>query len=336
MNILRRWGEKIAEKARQAGADHVGGAHELWFSSPYTVPDEIRLNPMHPINCAIADMIAAIHKQGLGFGYWVRPEFVKQAYPMVMSSSFYTTYYGYVNQLFLRAIPIIEQVGLVLIRKHPEWIRRGRSGKIPKKTPYNWTPMSLTIKGWYEEVVYKTLVMMKKLGVDSVFQDGGFSNMPGVDYTSGSARAVQPYNWRFYQDVNCLGLQQNGENMTGWVTNNLHNLVENDTKHLWAFAFGNYRGNLEGDAVRFFTSILRHISHQLYIGAYLNLSGDPRHAEVARFAQKFIEQNGHPKRVYLEGLKWDESEQMWKWDNVWWEYGAGKRVRYPNYHEVIR
>jgi hypothetical protein len=27
---------------------------------------------------------------------------------------------------------------------------------------------------------------------------------------------------------------------------------------------------------------------------------------------------------------------MWTWKNVWWEYAVGKRVRYPNYSEVVK
>jgi len=119
LGILREWGVKTADLARQAGADQLGGAHELWTSSPYTVGDEIRLNPDHPVNRAIADTVGAFAKQQIRFGYWVRPEFVKQPLPNVLSDHFFTPYYGYVQQYFPPASPIVERDGLKLIRQHP-------------------------------------------------------------------------------------------------------------------------------------------------------------------------------------------------------------------------
>ena len=47
--------------------------------------------------------------------------------------------------------------------------------------------MSLTSPGWYERVVYPTLAMMKRLGMTTVFQDGGSSGRAGVIYTQGAA-----------------------------------------------------------------------------------------------------------------------------------------------------
>lgn len=334
LKILINWGKEFANKAHYLGADQLGGAHILWTSSPYTVPDEVRLNPNHPINRAISQMISEFHKKGVRFGYWIRPEFVKTATANVLSDSFWTPYYGYVCQMYPPAIPLIEKEGLKLIRNHLEWLRKGISGSYPPNPPYHWTPMSLA-SGWYDEVVYKDLIMMKMLGYDSVLQDGGFSCLSGVDYTSGKAVPIQPYYWRFYQDVYRLGLDVNGECMIGWGNNNLPTPVLEDMKYLWAYVHSMYRGNREEGPLKWFTPEMRHRSHQLYEGCYMNLDSDPKHGDVARFAQEFLRKNGHPDRVYLEGLRWDEEKKEWVWDNVWWEYKDGKRVRYPNYDEIF-
>ncbi|MGC9003243.1 MAG: fibronectin type III domain-containing protein [bacterium] len=335
IDILLQWGREMAEKAKRLGADQLGGAHILWTSSPYTVPDEIRLEPNHPINKAISQMIKEFHKRGVRFGYWIRPEFVKTATANVLSNSFWTPYYGYVCQVYPPAIPILEKEGLKLIRNHKEWIRKSLSGNYPSNPPYHWTPMSLAT-GWYDEVVYKDLVMMKLLGYDSALQDGGFSCLSGVDYTTGEAVAIQPFYWRFYQDVYRLGLDINGECMIGWGNNNLPTPIEEDMKYLWAYVHSMYRGNREEGPLKWFSPEMRHRSHQLYEGCYMNLDSDPKHAEVARFAQQFLKANGHPDRVYLEGLRWDSEKKEWVWDNVWWEYKNGKRVRYPNYEEIFQ
>ena len=335
LQVLRQWGTNFAARSKEAGADIVGGAHELWTSSPYTVSADIRLNPNHPINRAISDMVGAFHQQGLRWGYWIRPEFIKQTLPSVLSNHIYTGYYGYVRQLFPPGQPIVEDHGLKLVREHPEWIRLGKNGAHPIRTPYNWTPASLTRKGWYEEVMYKDLVMMRKLGYDSVFQDGGGTSLPGVDYTAGRARSVMPYYWRLYQDMARLGMDLSGELPSGWGNNTVPQPTRQDMKQLWALAHSVYRGNLEA-SFPWYTAEMRHKSHQLYAGAYLNLKSAPEHAVVARFAQKFLKENGHPDRVFMENLRWDAAGSEWVWDNVYWEYKDGRRVRYPNYAEVVK
>ena len=102
-------------------------------------------------------------------------------------------------------------------------------------------------------------------------------------------------------------------------------------KQLWAITHSITRPAVPG-----YNAEMRHKSHQLYVGANYKLQGSsPDHAVVARFVQKFISDNGHPDRVYLEGLRWDQAAGEWKWDNVFWEYKNGHRVRYPDYSEVI-
>lgn len=333
LEVLRNWGTEIGNRSAALGADIVGGAHEMWTSSPYLVSDDIRLNPHHPINRAIADMIANTNKQGVRWGYWVRPEFIKQALPNVLSTSFSTQYYGYVRQLFPPGAPIVEKRGLELVREHPEWLRLGKNGSHPEDVPYNWTPVSLTRPGWYEELVYKDLVMMKKLGFSSVYQDGGFANLSGVDYSTGRARANMPYFWRFYEDIAQLGMDVSGESLLGWGNSTLAQPSRDNMKELWAFTHTVYRGNIQS-SFPWYTAEMRYRSHQLYIGSYMNLNSTPDHAAVARFAQKFIKQNGQPDRVFLEGLRWEESRDNWVWDKVWWEYKDGRRVQYPNYADA--
>jgi hypothetical protein len=330
--LLADWGAKTAARARAVGADRVGGCHELWTSSPYTVDDAIRLNPDNPLNQAIQEMNRAFAAEGIQYGYWVRPEFVKQALPNVLSTRFYTPYYGYQRQTYPPAIPLVEARGLPLIRQHPDWIRVARDGSHPERTPYNWTPMSLTSGGWYDEVIYKSLVMMKRLGFSSVFQDGGYSGLSGVDYTGGKARPVQPYYWRFYQDIARLGLDLSGECPVGWPANTLPTPNRKDLDNLWAYTLGTYRGNREGPFA-WFTPEMRHRSHQLYIGTYMNLDSSPGHAVAARFGQDFVKKNGAPDRVFLDGLR-QGNDAKWIWDKVWWEYADGRRVQYPDWAEV--
>ncbi len=333
LGVLRKWGVDMAQRAKAIGVDRLGGAHELWTSSPYLVSDDIRLNPGHPINRAIADMVAAFAKQGIDFGYWIRPEFIKQALPNVLSTYFYTQYYGYVRQLFPPGAPIVAERGLKLVREHPEWIRLGKNGAHPLRTPYNWTPASLTKPGWYEEVMYKDLVMMKKLGYASAFQDGGGTNLSGVDYSTGRARANMPYYWRLYTDMAELGMDLHGECPSGWGNNTLPIPSQIDMKELWAFSHSIYRGNIES-SFPWYTAEMRHKSHQLYTGSYMNLRSSPDHGIAARFCQKFLKDNGHPDRVFLEGLRWDEAGGQWIWDKVFWEYKDGRRVQYPDWAEV--
>jgi len=330
--LLAEWGAKTAARAKAVRADRVGGCHELWTSSPYTVDDAIRLEPDHPLNRAILEMNRGFAAAGVEYGYWVRPEFVKQALPNVLSTRFHTPYYGYQQQTYPPAMPLVEARGLPLIREHAGWIRVARDGSCPQRAPYNWTPMSLTSGGWYGEVIYKSLVMMKRLGFSSVFQDGGYSALSGVDYTGGKARPVQPYYWRFYQDIARLGLDLAGECPVGWPGNTLPTPNRKDLDSLWAYTLGTYRGNREAPFA-WFTPEMRHRSHQLYIGAYMHLDSAPGHAVAARFGQEFVKKNGTPDRVVLEGLR-QEKDGKWVWDKVWWEYADSRRVPYPDWADI--
>jgi hypothetical protein len=80
----------------------------------------------------------------------------------------------------------------------------------------------------------------------------------------------------------------------------------------------------------------------MYAGAYMHVNSSQEHADVARFMQNFIKENGHPDRVRLDGLRWDfidptgkSALRGWVWDKVYWEYDSGKNVEYPSYADFI-
>ena len=220
-----------------------------------------------------------------------------------------------------------------MVRNNPKWIRVGRDGSHPSRTPYNWVPMSFTQEGWYNEVVYKNLVMMKKLGYTDVFQDGAFGCLAEIDYTGGKAHPVQPYYWRYFRDIYRLGMRVNGECLIGWGNNTVGQINKEDMNHLWAYTHGIHRGNRAGNVIDWFTPEMQHQTYQLYIGTYINLESAQKHGDVARYVRKFLQDNGHPDRVFLEGLR--QENEKWIWDKVWWEYNDGKRVQYPNYEEIL-
>ncbi len=335
------WGRKRAHLSQEAGMDLVSECYQLWFTSPYLVEEEIFGNRDHPVNRAIARYAHEFRKREISFATWVRPEFIKTSTPNALSTRFTLRYDGYESQLAPPAMERIEKRGLPRVREHPEWLRTGRDGRLPNihmHTAYRWTPVSL--KGsWYEEVLLPTLRTMKDLGVNVLFQDGGFSAMSGVDYTGGRAEAVMPYYWRWFQDAARLGLSVHGELPMGWGNNSLPTPTEADVKDTWALVHSSIRlGETRWAGPR-----LRHMIHSLYGAALLCLDNEPQHGEVARFCQEFVRRNGHPDRVVLEGLRWaylDASGRRsavrgWIWDDVYWEYRDGRRVKYPSYPEAI-
>ncbi|MBD3216447.1 MAG: hypothetical protein GF311_27790, partial [Candidatus Lokiarchaeota archaeon] len=305
LQVLRAWGEEMASTASTLNVDLFGGAHELWTSSPYTVSELVRSNEKHKVNQAIRDAVEQFNFRNIGFSYWIRPEFIKTALPNILSRNFVNSYYGYTSQYFPPAFPRLSEVGIPLIRENQQWIRVGIDGSHPERTPYNWTPMSITLKdGWYTNVIYKSIVMMKKLGMNSILQDGGFSCLTGVDYTNGETRAIQPYYWRYYQDLNRLGLTVNGECILGWGNANIGEMTSEDFDYLWGYVQTMNRGNRHD--MGWFTAKHRHLCHQLYAGSFININSSEKHGLIAGFAQKFLEEHGHPDRVFLEDLHYDQ------------------------------
>ena len=338
---LREFAVQKAKEAARLQMDLVGGAHGLWFTTPYAVDPQILHDEAHPINRAIRDYVGAFRDQGIGVAYWMRPDFVKTGTANALSHGFVERYQIYVMMRFPPIREKLEREGLPLIREHPEWLKRGRDGTLPNfQIPYceYWTPVSFA-GGYYEAVLLPTLQMMHKLGFNTIFQDGLFSVVGGVDYAGGKAKPNMPYLWRWLQDASRLGLDFHGECLLGWGNNTVPTPAESDAANLWALIHSCFRGDLEA---RWVGPRLRHIAHSLYVGAYMSMDSDEEQARVARFCQAFVRRHGHPDRVYLENLRWDfvdptgrSAVKGWIWDQVYWEYNDGQRVRYPSYAEYL-
>jgi len=347
LQALRDWGKEYAAKAVAIGADYIGGAHTLWTSGPEAVPDEIRLDPNHEINRAIADMTASMKGKNIGFGYWIRPEFIRVNHedifkPTIVSNESRKMNNGYqyddTTYPDLRAIML--KNGLPLVRDNRDtWIRKGRdgSGTSSLETPYDWVPASLTVPGGlYDKLIYPNFVMQKELGYTSMFFDGGPASMQGIDYTGGVARACQPYWWRLISDIYRLGMNVHGEIDAGFggaCVAGGSRLDEAARDHFWAFSHISIRGNRDGYMNKWFTARERHTCCQLYVSANIDLNSSKDHGDVLRYFKKFMEKNGHPDGIALEGLR--QENEKWIWDKVWWEYNDGRRVQYPNFEEII-
>ena len=340
-----RYGECNADDAVKAGMDMIGHAHHFWFSAPYAVDTEILHNVNHPVNKQLADYVKPFTDKGIDVSFWARPEFVKTSPANAFSDGFITYYYGYNGQTVPPVMDKIAAEGLPMIKSHPEWIRYGKDGKLATlddSTAYQWIPMKLS-SGWYDEIMQPTIERMSDLGFKAVFQDGGSAAMVGVEYTSdGKALPVMPYYWRWFQDIERLGMELNGELPIGWANSVLPTPDERDAIDPWAIAFQIMRGNLERSAFKCFTPRFRHIVHSLYAGAYMNVETSDEHVAVARFAQNFIKTNGHPENIKLDNLRWDFIDPTgqsplrgWVWDSVTWLYADGRSVRYPTYAEFL-
>ena len=339
LNELRRYAVLKAEEAARHNMDMVGGAIGLWFTTPYAVEKEIRMDENHPINQAIKDYVNQFRKKGIGIAYWMRPDFIKTGTANVLSDKFIERYMIYVMLKFPAIRERLEEEGLALLRSHPEWLKRGRDGSLPNfEIDYceNWTPVSFA-SGYYDEILLPTLTMMRKLGFTTIFQDGLFSVMTGVDYRDGQALPNMPYLWRWLQDATRIGLDFAGECLLGWGNNTVPTPVELDAANPWALVHSCFRGDLEAAWVG---ARFRHIANSLYCAAYMDMGSSEEQAAVAKFCQEFVKKNGHPDRVYLENLRWDfldptgrSALRGWVWDKVYWEYNDGRKVLYPSYAE---
>ena len=74
----------------------------------------------------------------------------------------------------------------------------------------------------------------------------------------------------------------------------------------------------------------------------MSMDSSEDQVRVAQFCQEFIRQHGHPDRVFLENLRWDfldptgrSAVKGWIWDQVYWEYRDGRRIKYPSYAEFL-
>jgi len=293
---------------------------------------------MHNENAAPNQMlsayVAALRKQGLQSGFWFRPETVMAPRGALLSERFSTTYGAYAIQTIPPAVPLLEERGIPLIRDNTDWIRRCRGGLYPDElgstTAYNWTPMSLK-GGWYYNVVHPTFKMAQKLGFTSVFLDGGFGGMTGVEYIDGRAVAMQPYYNRLLRTASHFGLAAIGE--CGIGAGVLFCFGPSGPERLghiaWMFA-GCPVMQAEPPSEQWF-----HRLHQLYTMPFESIThreydGAPR---ANLFAREFRARYGHPRRIILDGLRLSEpgdDNSRWEYDRVFWELPDGTKVEYPN------
>ncbi len=338
---LRRYAAIKADDASRLNMDLVGGAIGLWFTTPYAVDPDLRFDENHPINQAIKDYTSEFREKGIGVAYWLRPDFVKTGTANTLSAGFIERYLMYVTLKFPAIMEKLEKEGLKLIRDHPDWLKRGRDGSLPNfEVDFceNWTPVSFA-SGYYDEVLIPTLKMMHRLGFTTIFQDGLFSVMSGVDYHEGHAIPNMPYLWRWLQDATLIGLDFAGECLLGWGNNTVPTPAEIDAANPWALIHSCFRGDLEASWVG---ARFRHIANSLYASAYMDMGSTEDQVQVAKFCEEFVQSNGHPDRVFLENLRWDYIDSSghsalrgWVWDAVFWEYADGRRVKYPSYPEFL-
>jgi len=341
LDELKDYAQFKAKEAERLHMDLVGGAVGLYFTTPYAVDPQILLDINHPVNQAIKAYVEEFTKRGIRVSYWMRPDFIKTGTANVLSDKFIERYMMYVMMKFPAIREKLEQEGLALIREHPDWLKRGRDGNLPNfEIDYCelWTPVSYA-SGYYDEVLIPTIKMMRQLGFTTIFEDGLFSVMSGIDYRDGKALPNMPYLWRWLQDAGRMGLDFNGECLLGFGNNTVPTPAEVDAANMWALIHSNFRGDLEAEWVG---PRLRYIAYSLYIGAYMTMESTAEQAAVSKFAQDFLQKNGHPDRVYLENLRWDFLDESgrsavrgWIWDKVYWEYKDGHRVYYPTYAEYL-
>ncbi len=329
----RARGEAVGKKHAERGVDCLVSSQEFWFTAPYVTP-ELMHDADHPTNRAMAAFAAGMKKYGVSAAFWYRPEVVKTTRGVLFSDHFpKATYYGI--QLFPKLGGILEKQGIPLVRNNKQWLRKCKGGRYidelydrPEKaiTAYSWTPMNLK-SGWYDEVIYPSFKMARKLGFTMSFFDGSFGCLSGVDYADGRAVAIQPYWSRIIRTACQLGVPPIGECGIGAGPMFCFSPSgeASDGKMAWMFAGCALMCN-KGQA----TEEWMHKLHQLYAVPFQILTKTPRaHA----FAKQFIKQHGHPRRVVLDKLRLANEEgetDHWVWDRVFWEFADGRRVEYPN------
>ncbi len=328
------WGQKNAVEGAVSqaktcadnGVDLFFFYHPLWFSASHAMDEEHLTDPQQEDNQVIRQMAAAFAAKGVKMGYWMRPDLIMSPRANALSDAFYTPYYGYNNQVIPPLIPLLEKRGMPLIRSHEEWIRKGRDGTYPAVANYYWTPMSLT-GGWLDQMVWNTFKMSAQLGCRTVFFDGGYGGMSGVDYTSGHAVAVQPYWWRMFRLAKEAGLEINGECSVSWGGAHDFGPVGNEVREMpWWFANGTANPpKISGQAE---SGMVRHRLHQVYCEVEMPPNSDAEEHAATLFFGSFRKAHGDPERIVLKNLRLDNGH--WIYDGVDWEYADGKRVEYPN------
>ena len=322
--------EAQARTCAEQGVELFVFYHPLWMSASYAMDEDYLTNPKLPINKVISGITAAFAAKGVKVAYWVRPEFVKSPRANILSDGFYTPYYGYKNQVVPPLLPLLEKRGLPMIRSHVEWMRKGRDGSYPDVANYNWTPMSMA-GGWLDQVMWNTFKMSAQLGCRTIFFDGSFGGMCGVDYTSGHAVPMQPYWWRLFRLVKEAGLDVYGECGVSWGGAYDFGPVGKEAIEMpWWFA--NASINPPRMPATPGTLSPRHRLHQVYCAVDMPSSTDAdEHYKATKFFVNFVRANGPPDRVILKNLRNEGGK--WEYDGVDWEYADGRRVEYPNSYE---
>jgi hypothetical protein len=312
--------------AEKQGTDLFVFFHPLWLSASYAMDEAYLTNPNLPENQTIQTITRMFGAKGIKVGYWLRPEFVKSPRANILSDAFFTPYYGYNNQAIPPLVSLLEKRGLPMIRSNPQWMRKGRDGTYPAVANYSWTPMSMS-SGWLDRLVWNTYKMSADLGCRTVFYDGGFGGMSGVDYTSGQAVPVQPYWWRLFRLMKTAGLDICGECGVGWGGGFHFGPVGKELEEMpWWFANGVI--NPPDPLGKRTGAVLRKL-HQVYGASSLAQSASlPEHRQEAVFFASFVKKHGPPDRVVLKNLRRESGK--WAYDGVEWQYADGRKVEYPN------
>ena len=345
------------------GVGSISMYHDTWQACPCTVDPAWLNDEKFAANPSLKAMTAKLLAAGLHSGFWFRPEFCMTSIPTMLSSPMRATE-GYYHGIEWMSYPepgetnIAKDEALLVIRNHPEWIRRQIDAAWPTGTSYQWIPMSLA-SGWWDEIMWPALHMSATLGYDRVLTDGGFGGMQGVDYApmlaGNSATAVpcQPYWWRYFRTLQALGIRQFGECTGGWIGANTSVGGPDDLNHLWLY---------QGGSIVFAAQFLKtpealHRAYQLYNNCWNDL---PAASAVRRYASKIYQENPAPDWIELHNLRQDDPVEVkqttgslpgrpgratpeqpyiytvrpWVWDNVTWHYADGRTVGYPAYQTI--
>lgn len=370
---LEKAAEWIAQEYGDYGVDTVEFDFTTWFSSPYTVPVEYRLDENFGVNPQIARYASKLRERGIRSSYWMRPEFMKTSPQNAFSKEgFVTSYGGYYDQKFPPATERNATVGLPEIRTHPQWVRCGRTGEFPQSAPYNWVPMSLA-SGWWDEMMWPMLCMSAQLGMNAIFVDGGFGALGGVDYRPlvdkrrDTAVPNQPYWWRFWRQAHLLGLLVYGECMVGWGGGNDFGVADITDLHFpWVYTLSSINPQTT-PGYRPITPKFRHALYQVY--GTIDISGHlaseveaENQKRLIAFHKQFLAKHGEPDSLRFVNLRRgkavtlslktgsalaageaehvkeaDKTETLvpWLYDGVLWRYADGREVRYPGYEDII-
>ncbi len=370
---LEKAGELMAREYGDYGVDSVEFDFTTWFSSPYTVPTEYRLDESQGVNPQIAAFSRAFRTRGIRPSFWMRPEFVKTSPQNAFSKEgFVTRYWGYDEQKFPRAAERNASAGLPEIREHPEWVRCGRNGEFPPYAPYNWVPMSLA-SGWWDEMMWPMLRMSSRLGMQAIFVDGGFGALGGVDYRPlvdkrrETAVPNQPYWWRFWRQAHWLGLPVYGECMLGWGGANDFGTADiTDLQFPWIYTLSSIN-SATTPGYRPITPKFRHALYQVHgtVDVSGNLTGEvepEKQRKLIAFHKQFLAKHGVPEGLRFENLRKGEpvtfslttgsvlvageaervkeAERtdtlvLWRYDGVVWQYSDGREIPYPACEKIL-